>query len=328
MSTHLEDLIRQSFNGALPAADRQMLRDLLQQTDNEVLENVLSGIWMEYEGSIPAKTDIDELISGLPIRRNGRVTAIFGRAAKIAASILLLLALGAGLFYYYAGSKKWGLVAASTITIESRNGGATNVKLPDSSLVILRSGATFDYPASFSAGKREVKLNRGEAYFEITKNQQAPFLVTTDWLTIEVLGTTFNVKAYDRSDSVETALVEGAVRITTKGRKPETIVLQPNEKAVYNKTNGKLSISKADMESEIAWMQDTLLFKSTKFSDVIKKLGQKYNTVIKIEGNRYNNDTFTGTLEGENIEVVLSALQLHYHFSYRRSGSMITIQVK
>lgn len=327
MSTHLENLIRQSFNGSLSAADRLVLRDLLQQTDDGMLEDVLSGIWMEYEGSIPAKTDIDELIRGLSIPPGRRSAGIFGIAAKIAASILLLLALGAGLLYY-AGNKKWGLVAASTITIESRNGGATNLKLPDSSLVILRSGGSFAYPASFSAGKREVKLNGGEAYFEVAKNEKAPFMVTTDGLTIEVLGTKFNVKDDDGSGSIETALVEGAVRVTTHAAKPESIVLQPNEKAVYNKTNGKLSISKTDMESEIAWIQGTLVFRSTKFSDVIKKIGQQFNVVINIEGNRYNNDTFTGTLEGENIAAVLSALQLHYHFSYTRSGGMITIQVK
>ncbi|NLR81096.1 FecR family protein [Chitinophaga eiseniae] len=326
MNDHLKQLIRQGFNGSLPPDGRQELRDLLAQTDDAVLEDVLSGIWMEYEGSVPVKMDIDELMKGLqvtPARTSSRTLRL---ALRIAASILLPLLLGTSIFYYVK-ERKWASLAASTINIESKNGGKTNIMLPDGSLVALRSGTALSYPASFGSDKRTVSV-KGEAYFEVAKNEEVPFYVVTDLLTIEVLGTTFNVNAYDGADSVATSLVEGAVRLTTHEATPRTVILQPNEKAVYHKTSKKLSISRIDAVQEAAWTRDVLVFKSAKFPDVMKKLEQQYHVTIKMEGDRYNNDTFTGTFGEENIDAILSALKLHYNFSYTKSNGVITVRFK
>jgi ferric-dicitrate binding protein FerR (iron transport regulator) len=326
MDEHLKQLIKQSFNGSLSPDHRNELRDLLAKTDDAALEGILSGIWMEYEGDMPARLDIEELMNHLQVTRERPRKRVFSLALRIAAAIFLPLLLGTSIFYYLE-ERKLASLASSSIHIESKNGGRTNIMLPDGSLAALNSGTGLTYPASFGNGKREVNIN-GEAYFDVTKNQETPFYVVTDLLTIEVLGTKFNVNAYDRSDSVVTSLVEGSIRLTTHEAKPQSIILQPNQKAVYHKTNGKLIVSTANIELETAWTRNALVFKSAKFPDVMKKLEQKYDVAILTKGNRYNNDTFTGTFGEEGIDAVLSVLKLHYDFSYTRSNDTIIIQFR
>src|SRR5690606_25586452 len=137
--------------------------------------------------------------------------------------------------------------------ITTPKGGTYRIVLPDGTRVWLNAVSKLEYPAEFSADKRQVAVT-GEAYFEVTENKDKPFIVTSRGQTIQVLGTSFNVYAYAEEGATVTTLVDGSLMVTsTDNTNPSRsqVMLAPGEKSIQ--LDGQLDKQKADIESETAW---------------------------------------------------------------------------
>jgi ferric-dicitrate binding protein FerR (iron transport regulator) len=159
----------------------------------------------------------------------------------------------------------------------------------------------------------------GEAYLKVFKDAAAPFLINTDYLQIEVLGTEFNLSFYE--DMAETTLIEGSIKLTTKGAHPQTIVLSPNQKAIYNTKSEYLHVIPTSTYTETAWLRGELIFRSSDFAHIMDKLKIRYGIDIEIENNKYDSDLFTGNFQTDSIDKILKILQLHYKFTYKYTAN-------
>ena len=156
-------------------------------------------------------------------------------------------------------------------TLSTPKGGQYQLQLPDGSKVWLNAASSIKFPAAFGAHERRVEL-LGEAYFEIAKNAHQPFkVVLAQGAVIEVLGTHFNVMAYQNEKDVNTTLLEGSVKISKSNL---ALTIKPGEQAVLNNT---LQAHKVDAEQEIAWQKGDFQFSNTDFAGILRELERWYD---------------------------------------------------
>jgi transmembrane sensor len=166
-------------------------------------------------------------------------------------------------------------------TLRIPRGAEYQLVLPDGSKVWMNAASALKFPTRFTGAERKVFLS-GEAYFEITKNAKMPFkVVTDDAIEVEVLGTHFNVKAYEDEIDVKTTLAEGKVKIR-KG--DNNITLSPSQQGVWKKKTQGLTVKEVDAEKEIAWKNGIIEFNDDELPYIMRQLSRWYDVDISFEG--------------------------------------------
>jgi transmembrane sensor len=215
-----------------------------------------------------------------------------------------------GIIFYVAFSHIINLsnpVAWNELVIPQGN--RVRVMLPDSSIVWLNSQSKFRYPAKFEARKREVWLN-GEAFFEVHKNPKQRFVVHTARLSVEAVGTTFNVRAYDNDSIFETALVTGKVNILYDQSNTPVEILEPKELAVYNKASDELKVQNVDVDLYTCWKNGEFKFRNERLEVIAHKLERYYNLKIEFGNNEIKDYRLTGTFPvSESWEKILTVIE-------------------
>jgi ferric-dicitrate binding protein FerR (iron transport regulator) len=188
-------------------------------------------------------------------------------------------------------------------TITTPRGGQYQVTLSDGTRVWLNAASSLRYPASFGGKSRKVEVN-GEAYFEVARDKEHPFLVDLNGeCEVEVLGTHFNVNNYANEESVRTTLVEGSVKIA---RGKEAKLLKPGQQAVVKES---IAINRSvDVAGVIAWKNGFLSLQDKSLEEVMKQLERWYDIDVKYEG-KVPGIRFTGDMDrGVNLSAVLKFL--------------------
>ena len=209
-------------------------------------------------------------------------------------------------------------------TVKIPAGADYKIYLADGSEVWLNCGSELRYPVKFVGNERRVYL-RGEAFFEVTKDPKKKFIVNTEYINIEVLGTMFNVYAYEKENTVEMVLLTGQVKINTNKAPYQSYYVKPNEKISLDKQSGTLKIKKTDARFETAWLRDEMVFRSERLETVFDILERKYGVTIQYENFKQENDRFTGSFNNEELTGILDILKIHYHFTYKVLGNRIII---
>ncbi|WP_103864063.1 FecR family protein [Aquimarina sp. I32.4] len=202
------------------------------------------------------------------------------------------------------------------------------IVLSDGTTVHVNAGSTLKFPAQFVAGQiREVELS-GEAYFEVARNEKDPFIVSTNGIRTEVLGTKFNVSSYTDDSFSEVVLVEGSVGISKGNKrfdKNTDQILKPNQKASLTKSTQNLDISTVKTENYVAWIDGILLFKNESFESIVKKLERSYDKKITINYQKLKKEKFTGRFDVESLEDVLKTFSSNTSFNFIVKESEIII---
>lgn len=188
------------------------------------------------------------------------------------------------------------------------------VVLSDGTLVHLNSGTTFKYPVDFVANKNRQVYLKGEAFFDVKRDEEKLFMVEVDQMNIRVLGTQFNVAMFPEDQEVNTVLVEGSVALYATGKEKNGVKLTPNQKGVFQKGNKKITVSDVDVSDHISWMKGRLIFKKTAFKKIIKKLERFYNVKIVNNYPELDNHEFTGVFDTEE-ESILDVLEVIKNYS-------------
>lgn len=200
--------------------------------------------------------------------------------------------------------------------------------LSDGTIVHVNAGSTLKFPTQFISGRvREVELS-GEAYFEVTRNEKDPFIVSTNGIKTEVFGTKFNVSSYANDPFSEVVLVEGSVGVFKDKKrfdKKNDTFLKPNQKASLLKSNKDLAISEVKTENYIAWVDGVLLFKNESFENIMKKLERAYDKKIIINYQKIKTEKFTGRFDIEGIEDVLKTFKSNTFFNFNIKENEIII---
>ena len=227
---------------------------------------------------------------------------------------------GVGQLEYTAGTQTVKTVKYNILSTPL--GGEYLLVLPDGSKVWLNSGSTLRFPTVFIGSERIVEL-KGEAYFEITKNAKMPFLVrTNNAMDIKVLGTQFNVMAYDDEKNINTTLIEGSVEVLKESGKT---TLKPGQEAILNKRSGNIKVASADLEQAIAWKNGYFIFYNENIESIMRKVSRWYNVDIVYQGN-LNNKDFVGTISrNKNVSELLKMLELTGAIHFSIDGRRITV---
>lgn len=201
-------------------------------------------------------------------------------------------------------------------------GSISSFTLPDGSHVWLNAGASLEFPVSFREDKREVTLN-GEAYFEISKNEEVPFSVNSNGLTIEVLGTCFNVAVYDSLSEI--VLAEGKVRLyaNNSSGKSKVTDLKPGQMAVYDHKTRNARLLDTETDKYTAWTKGKLILREDSMNYVIRRLSKWFNADFIIQDPALYEYVITATFSGETLDQVLYFLTLSSPIRYEIKNQKI-----
>lgn len=251
------------------------------------------------------------------------------RYISIAATLLVLL--GLTLFWKYTTNKN--AIPELAATIQSGEEPRKTLVLADGSVLTMRNNSTISLSEGFGTKNRVLTLS-GEAFFDVKPDPAHPFIVHTKDVSIEVLGTVFNVSAYPENVYTETALFRGKVSVTSKTDPDRTTILTPNQKLVVYAGKVRdtalkvrsLAVDPQDHKAkEIAWVRNRLKIQDESLEQIAIRLQQWYGIRILITDEEVKKYSYSGTFESETVVKALEALQLSYPFSFQMEQNKIVI---
>lgn len=205
-------------------------------------------------------------------------------------------------------------------SIQTPRGGQYQVVLPDGTKVWLNSASSLSYPTAFSGKDRQVRLN-GEAYFEVAGDKNKPFSVTVGDLKVDVLGTHFDVMAYDDEHTINTTLLEGAVMVTNgKSSHP----LGVGQEASFDKSSGAFRVQDVNADMAVAWKNGFFQFGGVPIETVMRQLTRWYDVDVEYQGKIAEH--FRGMISRSvNVSEVLKMLELTGAVHFRIEGKKIIV---
>ncbi|HTI06982.1 MAG TPA: FecR family protein [Puia sp.] len=263
-----------------------------------------------------------------PVKR--KVVRLSLIAGGIAASLLM-----AFLITNYTGKKSGGNNTANVIS--TRYGSKSKVQLPDGTLVWLNADSKLTYSKDFGNQGREVSL-AGEAFFDVQKDVEHPFIIHTNNLDIRVLGTAFNVRSYQNEKTSEATLIRGAIEVTLNNSPERKILMKPSDRlVVQNRAGanttpaptkgdsigtiywvGKVDVKEKDNVSlETVWKKNSLAFKNETLENVAGQIEHWFNVKVSIEDEELKTVTYSCDFKDESLKEVMEALHLTGRFQYQ-----------
>lgn len=239
---------------------------------------------------------------------------------KYAAIFAILMLLGGAFSYVYFHTN----LNTEMMIVTAPEGSIKKIVLPDGSKVWLNHQAMLKYPRQFSPRERNVFLE-GEAYFEVSKNREKPFIVESEAMRIRVLGTVFNFKSYKNRHVAEATLIEGEIEV--KGNNEEgMIILAPGQKAELDRTSRRLKVKQVEAKLDAVWHDNLIPFEKANIFAIAKVLERFYDVKIILSPDIQSDKTYSGVLKKKDtIESVLNSLKNSIPINYKIVGNNIFI---
>ncbi|MFK8006810.1 MAG: FecR family protein [Saprospiraceae bacterium] len=307
----LIELIHKKSTNALTSDERQMLNTLLENKENQLLAQQIEAAWeksLNYQkdftpnielGLSKLKTRIKEEKTTSP-----KVVSLQNRRSwlRIAAAAAVLIVGGLFTFNQLNSGQDWQKVAVTDIT--------KNLTLTDGSMITINSTSELEYPVEFSLKERRVKL-KGEAFFDIAKNPNKPFIIESGDLRIRVLGTSFNIRNYGDESLAEITVRSGRVEVSHKNG-GFTKILEANDQLTFDKKRKKVrAISKDNNLNALGWWSGKLVFNSEKMSRVKQAIERTYNVKLEFTNAEMLKCEYTisNDVKSEGLETLLAVLE-------------------
>lgn len=288
------------------------MRDLTSKIADEEFAVIAQNVWdenptfpaMPEKTKLRVKSNLDFYIESTTNKKNQ-----IRKWRLIAAAITLFIIAGSTLYYITntsAQSEKYFVVSID-------RGQKATIKLPDNSDVRLNAETELKYDINDTKNRR-VYL-KGEAFFEVAKDEKHPFIVDMGELQVEVLGTSFNVQTYTNDDYIQAALIEGSIKLTGK-RFSGNYYLKPMEQLIYSKKDASLRIVPLNKDLELGWMSDRLVFDSEPLYTIIHRIERWYGVTIDLQCTDIKDDRMSGAFYKEDLKDVLEAIRIQYKVKY------------
>lgn len=246
---------------------------------------------------------------------------------RIAAAALIVVAIGTGIWYLAQGdglsqqqkSKEW-------VTVTAEQGTLKKVQLPDSTTVWLNVGSKLGFYIPFGqAGSREVMLEKGEAFFDVTPDANRPFIVRTATLSTRVLGTSFNVKAYAELDEIQVSVLTGRVEVS-QGDRRVLGVLHHGDELTYNKSKQMADIQQVATENSNGWIVGKMYLRQASFDELTVALQHSHNIRLRAGDRTIAKHRYSIQFNRDvPIDDLMKAICEIHDNQYRKEGNTITI---
>lgn len=296
MENKKKNRLHKLFTGKLSRSERQAL------LYSKSVEKIMHEQW-DAAGKQGAAFNFDSMRTFNKIQKkiNHQLVAPFYKIYSIAASLLILL--GIGYMVIKPHPVQMYVVASGIRNIES-------VSLPDGSTVELGPGSSLTYPSKFTGKIRNIKL-KGQAFFTVAKDKKHPFIVHTQQMNVQALGTAFEIFSHVEEKYIETTLLHGKVRVSSEERTQCSFILEPNEQLVFDKQTQEGRIKPIEADSYTAWRkQGFLSFEKEPLAMIIPRLEHWYGRKIICNKALAQQFYFSFKVRDESIEKILHIMSL------------------
>ena len=320
-SNELQRLAKKFLNGKATKGEKELLNQWYESIHTDSQLEIVSTEAAETEAEI--KQRIFENIQKQIARQKhneqetvGKSGLIKTMASRIAAAAAVFFII-AGVSWYFnhsinnAGARIPQLVSITTKKI-------TKIVLADGSTVWLTAHTKFNYPDNFKGKLRQVELVEGRAFFDIKHQSSHPFIVKTKSLNITVLGTSFDVRTYQKEGITKVSVVTGKVGITRPGHINEAaVMLLPKQQIVLSKVTCLLTKKTVKEPSVNLWCKSPLVFEQQNLDSVFKAIEKQYNTHIQVDNKKLLNERISITLSNQRLDTIMEILSFTKHFNYQ-----------
>ena len=217
------------------------------------------------------------------------------------------------------------VVAVEYNTIRTPLGGEYSLTLADGTRVWLNAMSELRYPVAFGGELREVEL-KGEAYFEVTKDERKPFIVKTDEFNVRVLGTSFNVSAYSNDSLLHTTLCSGHVRLSDRENPEKEVDLLPGKQVVFHRESRKMEVCHVDTDVFVSWRDGAFQFDNNTVEEVFTILQRWYNVRVVYVRPEARSEVFTGKLPRfDDMRIIIDLIERVSDLKIEVKGNVIYI---
>ena len=312
---NMKDVCFRYFNGTSSAEEERAILEFIKEKDeNRQTFEDWEKEWKQHTPGYPQIFSFNRIKSEIKRRKAARRRKYIMYSSAAAA---VLIVAGATLHSYVGETE-----VPENHVVETGFNEKTKIVLPDNSTVWLNAGSSLTYSEDFIAQTREVSLT-GEAYFDVTKMPDAPFIVHVSGSDITVKGTRFNVTAYSNEAEIATSLIEGSIIFASEKVSVEMI---PGEQLVYNVYTEDITKTKTDTRPSISWINGKLDYASISLQKLLERLSSLYGVEFHYTPMKYKNRQFRIKLnDSEPIEDILNAISVILPIEYSIDGNSITV---
>lgn len=249
----------------------------------------------------------------------------FWKMVGVAATVALAVLIGS--LYYQPAEPVVEVVTPKEVTKQTTFGQKQIIRLPDGSTVHLNAGSKLTYTEPFQDNKRKVSLT-GEAFFEVARDEQRPFVIHSGVVSTKVLGTSFNVRAYPDEQQIVVSVETGKVGVNLEETE-QNVEINPTEQATYMEGQNALSVSTFDRQEVIGWKDGIIQFKDMPLSRVITKLERVYGVEFHINNPDLKlEEKYSGVYKNAPLDRILQGVSFAVGFDYDLDDKIVTIKSK
>lgn len=306
----IEALLPRYCDGHVTDEERKQVEDWMNESaDNQRIARQFFMLYLSADTlNVMKKVDTEKALAKVKIRllrKNGTLAIKWFQ--RVAAVLLFPLIISI-LVQLWRNNEP---AVPQMMEMKTNPGMTALLTLADGTVVFLNSESSLAYPSSFNGNTREVTL-KGEAYFEVAKNPDKRFIVSTPHQSrIEVLGTSFNVEAYEEHTYITTTLIEGKVGFSFEENDASKYInLSPGQKLVYDSENNKISLYQTSGASEVAWKDGKIILNNTSLEEALRMLEKRYGVEFIIKNERLKKSAYTGTFTNQRLEKILEYFKI------------------
>jgi transmembrane sensor len=335
----LLELITRKLSGEATAEELEEVESMLS-VDPEAASRtkLIEQYWDQHENANQffVEEAFEKIVNRLEMPAPGSVVDMrpskkrsIKRILQVAAAAAIILVAGVVIFTR-SDDRNDKLTRQQPVLIQQQNpkGIKRALTLADGTKIWLNADSKLRYPGEFTGTTREVYLN-GEAFFDVAKNPSMPFIIHLSNGTVKVLGTSFNVRAYDNEKIIETSVASGSVAFIPKyektRKKQDTVFLSPDNKVRYLFTKEEVIIESTDSREDKAWIAGKMAFKDFTFEEIAVQLERSFGKKIVFVSDAARSYRLTGSFQDNSLEEIFFYLRKSKAFNYKITEAEVLI---
>jgi transmembrane sensor len=328
----LVELTTRSLSGEVTPEELKELEALLASDANALARyRMMQQFWNQHDAvSQPAVEEALQKVLGqlqLPVQPEENVVPMRINWWKRLAVAAVIIIAGSAAIWYMSG-KETTVSADSLVEKHNARGTKSTIELTDGSKIWLNADSKIKYPEVFTGDTREVHLN-GEAFFEVAKNPSKPFIIHLANGTVRVLGTSFNVRAYDNEKIVETSVATGKVafipKYQSRRQKQDTLFITPNNKVRYSLEEDMANLLPTAAAEDKAWTEGRLIFKGLTLQEIAVELERYFGKKVRFVDEEPKFFRLTGSFQNNSLDEIMYYLSKTKEFNYQITDSELVI---